>query len=67
MRNKIKSNINIDVKKLMQSGAYENVIYGLMETSSLVFPGHYEHIEKQPNKECDFIEITNKIKKTKVK
>ena len=46
----------------MQGSAYEKVLYDLLEASSLVFPGHYEHIEQQPNKECDFIETTNRTK-----
>ena len=58
----MKSSISVDVKKLMQGSAYEKVLYDLMQASLLVFPGHYEHIEQQPNKECDFIEITNKTK-----
>ena len=58
----MKSSISVDVKKLMQRSAYGKVIYDLMQASLLVFPGHYEHIEKQPNNECDFIEATNKTK-----
>ena len=46
----------------MQRSAYENIIYDLMEASSRVFPGHYAHIKKQPNKEPDFIENNDKTK-----
>ena len=58
----MKSSISVDIKKLMQRGAYESVLYDLMNVSSLVFPGHYKHIKKQSNGECDFIEINDETK-----
>lgn len=58
----MKSNISVDIKKLMQRSAYERVLYELVEASTKVFPGHYKHISKQPNGECDFIKLDDQTK-----
>ena len=56
------ASISVNLKKLMQGANYEKILLKLMTESTLVFPGEYEHIEKQAKGECDFVEKVTKIK-----
>ena len=51
--------INDKLKKLIQSGNYEQLLLNLMNSSKKVFPNTYQYIEEQSNGESDFIDLTS--------
>ena len=43
-------------KMIIKSGNYESLIFTLLKSSKKLFPNEFEHIEKQANGECDFVD-----------
>lgn len=53
--------VSDEFKKIIQGGAYEELILTLMNKSTKLFPNEYERVVCQSHGECDFIDLkTNK-------
>lgn len=52
----IHSTIHNDVKELIKSGNYEKIILDLMNSSKIIFPHTYIHLDNQAHGECDFVD-----------
>ncbi len=53
----IYSTIHNDIKDLIKSGNYEKIILDLMNSSKVIFPSNYIHLDNQAHSECDFVDV----------